>query len=726
MTRYLGPDNGSAYVWYADGRPAPGVVAEVFSDREGTVLADILEYQAGAPDVPGDPADFVVTDPHGRLNFWFPDEQPVVWVSVNGGPLVRVTADLQDQLNDAVIGGGGGGGITIGQVDVRIATHNADTTAVHGIADTTALATDVDVDAAIAVHNATTTSVHGIDDASALETTVGAQGKVTVHAGAADPHGDRAFATAGLAGKAALAHAAAHAVGGADTINASYPSWLDVEVPGGIASLDGAGKLKTSELPALTKAMVGLANADNTSDAGKPVSTATQTALDAKADLVGGLVPTAQIPALAITEVFTVASQAAMLALTAQRGDLAIRTDTGHRFVLAADAPTVLANWVDLGAATDAVSSVNGQTGIVVLGKADVGLSAVDNTSDAAKPVSTATQTALNLKAPLASPAFTGTPTGITKAHVGLGNVDNTTDAAKPVSTAQQTALNLKADLASPTFTGTVSGITKTMVGLGNVDNTADTAKPVSTAQQTALDLKVDKATLTTKGDLYVATAAGTIVRLPVGANTEVLTADSAQTAGVKWAASAGGGGSGLAFPGAINPKANRWAVIPQGRANINMNPVLNSLYLVPLPMAAARTLTGIAIDIATAAGAGGLVRAMVLSSAADWDPSTALADFGTVASDATGIRPWTVSQALSANALYWVGFSFTVSITGLAVRSVETYTPYVSIAGASAPSIGTTAFGAYQMTGVTGALGATPFTYAGVELSPRVQLRFS
>lgn len=52
--------------------------------------------------------------------------------------------------------------------------------------------------------------------------------------------------------------------------------------------------------------------------------------------------------------------------------------------------------------------------------------------------------TALSAKAPLASPAFTGTPTGIAKAHVGLGNADNTADTAKPVSTAQQTALDAK------------------------------------------------------------------------------------------------------------------------------------------------------------------------------------------------------------------------------------------------------------------------------------------
>lgn len=122
--------------------------------------------------------------------------------------------------------------------------------------------------------------------------------------------------------------------------------------------------------------------------------------------------------------------------------------------------------------------------------KADLGLGNVDNTSDANKPVSTA-QAAINaLKAPLASPAFTGTPTGITKTHVGLGNVDNTSDVSKPVSTAQQAALDAKAPLTSPAFTGTPTGITKAHVGLGNVDNTADTAKPVSTAQQAALDAK--------------------------------------------------------------------------------------------------------------------------------------------------------------------------------------------------------------------------------------------
>ena len=42
---------------------------------------------------------------------------------------------------------------------------------------------------------------------------------------------------------------------------------------------------------------------------------------------------------------------------------------------------------------------------------------------------------------------------GITASDAGLGNVDNTTDALKPVSTATLTALGNKADVNSPTFT---------------------------------------------------------------------------------------------------------------------------------------------------------------------------------------------------------------------------------------------------------------------------------
>lgn len=71
--------------------------------------------------------------------------------------------------------------------------------------------------------------------------------------------------------------------------------------------------------------------------------------------------------------------------------------------------------------------------------------------SQAIQTLQTSLQALISLKAPIESPTFTGTVTfsgstsGLTKASVGLSNVDNTTDALKPISTATQAALDLKA-----------------------------------------------------------------------------------------------------------------------------------------------------------------------------------------------------------------------------------------------------------------------------------------
>ena len=80
-----------------------------------------------------------------------------------------------------------------------------------------------------------------------------------------------------------------------------------------------------------------------------------------------GLIPTNQLPALAITTTQVVASQAAMLALTAQIGDVAVRTDVNKSFILTAEPATTLGNWQELLTPTDSVLSVDGLTGAVVL-----------------------------------------------------------------------------------------------------------------------------------------------------------------------------------------------------------------------------------------------------------------------------------------------------------------------------------------------------------------------
>lgn len=197
----------------------------------------------------------------------------------------------------------------------------------------------------------------------------------------------------------------------------SVQSQLDLKAP-------LANPTFTGTVSGITKSMVGLGNVDNTSAAqlrdrathtgAQAISTVTglQGELDAvnaaKVDKTargaangvasldaGGKVPASELPAIAITDVFTVASQAAMLALTAERGDVAVRSDLNKSFALAAEPASTLANWVELRTPTDAVLSVAGKTGAVTLAKADVGLSNVDNTADSAKPVSTAQAAAI-------------------------------------------------------------------------------------------------------------------------------------------------------------------------------------------------------------------------------------------------------------------------------------------------------------------------------------------
>lgn len=179
-------------------------------------------------------------------------------------------------------------------------------------------------------------------------------------------------------------------------------------IPGGIAGLDADGDVvdadgvkvvagaaavssvagKTGAV-SLVKGDVGLGNVTNTADMDKPVSVAQGDAIAAavasKADLVGGVIPTAQLPAIAISEFLgPVVSQSAMLALTGQKGDWAYRTDTGARWVITGNTPSSLSSWTVISEPGGAVASVNGSSGVVVLGAADVGASPVGHTHTAA------------------------------------------------------------------------------------------------------------------------------------------------------------------------------------------------------------------------------------------------------------------------------------------------------------------------------------------------------
>jgi len=135
---------------------------------------------------------------------------------------------------------------------------------------------------------------------------------------------------------------------------------------------------------------------------------------------------------------------------------------------------------------------------------------------------------------------FTTIGTGLSVSGAG---VLSATGLAIADTTGLQAALDLKAPLASPTFTGTVSGVTKAMVGLGSVENVADASKPVSTAQAAA-DAAVQAyaiqranhtgtqavGTITGLGSL--ATQSGTFSGTSSGTNTGDQTATTVSVAG--------------------------------------------------------------------------------------------------------------------------------------------------------------------------------------------------
>jgi len=131
----------------------------------------------------------------------------------------------------------------------------------------------------------------------------------------------------------------------------------------------------------------------------------------------------------------------------------------------------------------------------------------------------------------------TGTATtllgGVTLA---AGNVDQFTVTIDPDTTNEEIVF----------ITG-VSGDTFTIVR-GRSGSTAITHASGATVRHvlTSDDLNffktaIQPSTLTAKGDTYVATASGVVTRLGVGSNAQVLTADSTQTAGIKWSNAAAG-----------------------------------------------------------------------------------------------------------------------------------------------------------------------------------------
>ena len=135
------------------------------------------------------------------------------------------------------------------------------------------------------------------------------------------------------------------------------------------------------------------------------------------------------------------------------------------------DLQTALNNKENLITAGTTSQYFRGDKTFQTLDKSAVGLGSVDNTDDLSKPVSTLQAAAIALKQDTLVSGTniktlnTNTILGsgditIDKTFIGLSNVDDTSDLNKPISTATQTALNAKQDSLILTTTGTSGAAT--------------------------------------------------------------------------------------------------------------------------------------------------------------------------------------------------------------------------------------------------------------------------
>ena len=186
-----------------------------------------------------------------------------------------------------------------------------------------------------------------------------------------------------------------------------------------------------------------------------------------------GKIPDNQIPAIAITNTYVVNSEQEQLALPSQEGDIAIRVDLNENYIKNSGTTGTMQDWTKLVIPPDSVTSVNGQTGVIVLNLGDINDVDLSNLTNgdlmqwdgttwrnvSADTVGRTTFTALN-----------DTPSNYTDSHGYIVKVDETNDELVFTDT-----------IDGGTYTGTTAGLVPTRdssITAPRKVNRADVNKP--------------------------------------------------------------------------------------------------------------------------------------------------------------------------------------------------------------------------------------------------------
>jgi hypothetical protein len=363
------------------------------------------------------------------------------------------------------------------------------------------------------------------------------------------------------------------------TGNVTGTSSLDLPLSGG--TMSGAIAMGTSKI-------TGLGTPTTSTDAATKAYADLMVPLTEKSAANGvasldasGKVPAAELPDISITSTQVVANQVDMLALTAEVGDVAVRTDVNKTFILTASPSSTLANWQELLTPTDSVLSVDGLTGAVDLSSVYLGLAGGTMTG----AIAMGTNKITGLGTPTSAQDAT-TKTYVDNLVVAPSNLTGViTSVGAATSIASQTGTGTKfvvdtsPTIATPTFTGNTTASTinsttipssKTLVATDSTtyvvpsqsshsgkflttdgttsswavvegDLTAVTAGTgISVADGTG-PIPIVTNTMATaidaKGDLVVGTGDDTFSRLAAGTDTYILSANSAEATGLQWIA---------------------------------------------------------------------------------------------------------------------------------------------------------------------------------------------
>lgn len=217
------------------------------------------------------------------------------------------------------------------------------------------------------------------------------------------------------------------------------------------------------------------------------------------------------------------------------------------------------------------------------------------------------------------------------------------------------------------------------------------------------------------KGDLIAATAADTWARLAVGSDGQVLTADSAQTAGVKWATAASAGGVASIFRSGLYTSQ-----LHTSRTTTNLVSLLNYLHFAPIWVAQTVTVDRLGVEVTSAGSAGSVMRVGIYNNNSGV-PGTLAVSTSALATTSTGLKEEAVSQQLTPG-LWWL--ATVAQVAGPTVRA--TATSSVGLPSPSAYVASANVYTTWVQASVTGALPspAVASTTEATNIVPVIWLR--